>query len=147
MKKKKNLEDCRNDDFTKAYDCVMDLIASKMHCKNKLEKSYSPEHYPLCQSKEDMKMYIQTRRKIYNGSYDEEIKHCFKKRCIEEFWTAHYQGPMTKELLHQNWQYKDQDNMAVIVLLLQNEVNSILLLLIINIYQITTHTTSKRTKY
>ena len=68
MKKKKNLEDCRNDDFMKAYDCVMDLIASKMHCKNKLEKSYYPEHYPLCQSKEDMKMYIQTRRKIYNGT-------------------------------------------------------------------------------
>ena len=139
MKKKKILQDCRNDDKNQIvqgeFDCIMEFIASKMQCKNELEKYYYPEHYPSCQSKEDLKFYFETRIKIYNGSYDNELKHCFEKRCIEESWTADYQTPITRELLHETWQIKEQDidTTAMFFFQLQHEVNSIIQSLILYI--------------
>ena len=98
MKKKKYLRNCTKDENKAEYDCTMKFIASKMNCSIVLaEKSFYPEHYPLCETQYDLDSYIKIRKNIYNGSYDKELQHCYVRRCSEESWLARFQAPITKE--------------------------------------------------
>ena len=98
MKKKKYLRNCTKDETKAEYDCTMKFIASEMNCSIVLaEKSFYPEHYPLCQTQYEFDSYIKIRKNIYNGSYDKQLQHCYLRRCSEESWVARFQAPITKE--------------------------------------------------
>ena len=86
-KAKRKVSNCKPEKSQK-YDRVMKFIASQMNCSIELEKQYFPEDYPLCQSKEELKSYIDIKLSIYQHLYDDQLQQCFETKCYEKYWIA-----------------------------------------------------------
>ena len=116
-KAKKKVINCKPQKSQK-YECIMNFIASQMNCSIELEKSYFPEDYPLCQSKEELKSYLDLKLSIYQHHYDDKLQQCLETKCYEKYWIAKHWGDLDKEILGtlpQLAQFKDQ-NLTVVTL-------------------------------
>ena len=68
MIKKKLVSDCITNKQPKGqFDCVMEFIASKMNCSMNFTNEFYPANLNLCQSKEDLKRYIDIKIDIYKA--------------------------------------------------------------------------------
>ena len=97
-KAKRKVTNCKPEKSQK-YECIMKFIASQMNCSIELEKSYFPEDYPLCQSKEELKSYMDLRLSIYQHLYDDQLKQCFETKCYEKYWVAKHWADLNKDIL------------------------------------------------
>ena len=116
-KAKRKVSKCKPEKSQK-YECVMKFIASQINCSIELEKSYFPEDYPLCQSIEELKSYLDLKLSIYQHLYDDQLQHCFETKCYEEYWIAKHWGDLEKDILGtlpQLAEFNDQ-NLTVVTL-------------------------------
>ena len=97
-KAKRKVSNCKPE-ISQKYDCVMKFIASQMNCSIELEKQYFPEDYPLCQSKEELKSYIDIKLSIYQHLYDDQLQQCFETKCYEKYWIAKHWTDFDKDFL------------------------------------------------
>ena len=111
MKKNKLLTSCTNE-APNRFDCIMGFIASKMKCAIELEKIYFPKKYPICQSHEDFKSYVDLRLKIYQGYYDDDLKICHQRKCHQNSWIGNLQSQFVMDMV-ELWYGYSSPNMAV----------------------------------
>ena len=97
-KAKKKVTHCKPEKSQK-YECIMSFIASQMNCSIELEKSYFLEDYPLCQSKEELKSYLDLKLSIYQHRYDDQLQQCFETKCYERYWIAKHWADFDKDFL------------------------------------------------
>ena len=70
MSRKKIISNCTTDWRNQRFKCVMNFIISKMNCTIKWKKSYySTKDVPICQTKEDLKLYFNIKHNIYKADY------------------------------------------------------------------------------
>ena len=65
------------------------------------EVQYYPAFFPTCQSKEDLKKYIELQESVYNGEFEKEIGHCFGKKCQQNHTIVDLRMDMDKELVYE----------------------------------------------
>ena len=65
------------------------------------EVQHYPAHFPTCQSEEDLKKYIELKKSVYNGEFEEEIGHCFGKKCQQNVAIVDLRLDYDKELYYQ----------------------------------------------
>ena len=97
-KAKRKVSNCKPE-ISQKYDCVMKFIASQMNCSIELEKPYFPEDYPLCQSNEELKSYMDLKLSIYQHLYDNQLQQCFVTKCYKKYWTAKHWSDFNKGTL------------------------------------------------
>ena len=98
MKTNKRISNCNSQ---KIFDCTMEFIVSKMNCSMEWEVQYYPANFPICQSKEDLKKYIELRKSVYNGEFEKEIRHCFGKKCQQNYTMIDLRLDMDMEYVDQ----------------------------------------------
>ena len=98
MKTNKRISNCNSQ---KIFDCTMDFIVSKMNCSMEWEVQYYPANFPICQSKEDLKKYIELRQSVYNGDFVEEIRHCFGRKCQQNYTKIDLRMEMDMEYVNE----------------------------------------------
>ena len=79
----------------------MDFIVSKMNCSMEWEVQHYPTNFPICQSKEDLKKYIELRKSVYNGDSVEEIGHCFGRKCQQNYTKIDLRMEMDMEYVNE----------------------------------------------
>ena len=98
MKTNKRITNCNSQ---KIFECTMEFIVSKMNCSMEWEVQHYPAHFPTCQSKEDLKKYIELQKSVFNGAFEKEIGHCFGKKCQQNYAKADLRIEMDEEYVYQ----------------------------------------------
>ena len=65
------------------------------------EVQHYPANFPICQSKEDLKKYIELRKSVYNGDFVEEIGHCFGRKCQQNYTKIDLRMEMDMEYVNE----------------------------------------------
>ena len=123
---KRKVSNCKPEKSQK-YECIMKFIASRMNCSIELEKSYFPEDYPLCQSNEELKSYMDLKLSIYQHLYDDQLQQCFETKCYEKYWIAKHWADLDKDIvgtLPQLAEFSDQNITVLSIGLNDLEVKS-----------------------
>ena len=76
----------------------MEFIVSKMNCSMEWDVMYYPAQYSTCTSKLELKKYIKLRKSVFYGKFENEIGHCFAKKCQHNYTIAHLRMDYDKEL-------------------------------------------------
>ena len=119
MKTNKRISNCNSQ---KIFDCTMEFIVSKMNCSMQWEVQHYPAHFSTCQSAEDLKKYIELRKSVYNGEFEEEIRHCFGKKCQQNYAMVELRMEQDKELLYQYMGLEDYENITTLTFSKKNEM-------------------------
>ena len=98
MKSNRRISNCKKEP-SKTFDCIMEFVVSKMNCSMEWEAKYYPNYYPVCQSVEDLKTYIELRKTIYKNEFKNELEHCFSTKCQENYATAELMFVYDEELM------------------------------------------------
>ena len=120
MKTNKRISNCNS---RKIFDCTMEFIVSKMNCSMEWEVQHYPVHFSTCQSAEDLKKYIELRKSVYNGDeFEEEIRHCFGKKCQQNYAMVDLRMEHDKELLFQYMGLAEYENITTLTFSKKNEM-------------------------
>ena len=119
MKTNKKISKCNS---RKIFDCTMQFIVSKMNCSMEWDVMYYPAQYPTCTSKLELKKYIKLRKSVFYGKFENEIGHCFAKKCQHNYTIAHLRMDYDKELLYKYFMNPAQENTTLLIFTKKNEM-------------------------
>ena len=105
MNTNKRISNCNSQ---KIFDCTMDFIVSKMNCSMEWEVQHYPANFPICQSKEDLKKYIELKKSVLNGESGKEIGHCFGEKCQNNYSILDLRMEYDQELLYEYMEIGEQ---------------------------------------
>ena len=119
MKTNKKISKCNSQ---KVFDCTMDFIISKMNCSMEWDVMYYPAQFPTCTSKLDLKKYIELRKSVFYGKFENEIGHCFGKKCQQNYTIAELRMDYDKELLYEYFMSTAKENTTLLMFTKKNEM-------------------------
>ena len=110
MKTNRRISNCNSQ---KIFDCTMEVLVSKMNCSMEWEIQHYPAHFPICQSKEDLKKYIELQKSVHNGEFEKEIGHCFGKKCQQNHAIIDLRLEMDKEYVDEYVLKKNENDVTL----------------------------------